>query len=110
MTESIDTSKPTAPVRHPRRALWVGAFITLLAPPIGFAAYFIPMMIYSTVTDGFSLDGLGIGLQGLMFGSVMSFLLGGIPALICAGLVGFVVWRDGTFSYRAAAVFENEQL
>ena len=92
------------PVRYPRRALGVGAFVAALAAPVGFWAFMVPMALYSAVTDGVSLDGLVAAPKNMVLGALFSFVIGGVPALISAVVSGWMVWRQGTLSYVQAAV------
>ena len=96
---SIPTTKQ---VLYPRRALKAAAFITLLAPPVGFLAFMVPMEIHSLVTEGISLDALITAPKILLFGSLFSFVIGGLPALIAAACSGWLIWRNGTISYLQA--------
>ncbi len=94
------------PVRYLKRALGVGAFVVLLAPPIGFWVYFGLMSLrFSRLSEGISVEALKAVPEALAVGSMLSFAIGGVPAIVSALLSAWAVWRNGTLSYWQAAGF-----
>ncbi|HRK25500.1 MAG TPA: hypothetical protein PLQ11_11160, partial [Beijerinckiaceae bacterium] len=78
-----------------RRALAVGAFAELAGPPVGVWLILIPM----AVRNGVGADGpLGIvsAIGGL---TMMSYVFGGLPALVAAVVVGTITYRRGRYGY-----------
>lgn len=93
-------------VRYLRRALGVAAFILLIAPPVGFWVYFALMSLrFSELGAGVSVEALKAVPEAIAVGSLFSYLLGGMPALISAVPSAWVVWRHGTLAYWQAIGF-----
>lgn len=100
-----DEATTIRPARHLRRACRVAAFIVAVAPPVGFWIYFALMSLRFADVSGVSLDALRAVPEALAVGSVLSYLIGGVPALLAAGAGGWWVWRHGTLGYGQAAAF-----
>lgn len=90
------------PVGYLKRALAVGAFVALLAPPLGFWVFLVPVALHSAVTDGISFEALVTAPKVILLGALFSFVIGGVPALISAVVSGWIVSRNGTIRYGQA--------
>ncbi|MEL6299743.1 MAG: hypothetical protein AAFV26_10890 [Pseudomonadota bacterium] len=94
--------------RYARRG-WLAFFVTLIGGPIaGSVAVGLMIGLAGLADTTIAFDqrisnvflGLGIGLAASIFG----LILGCIPALAAATIIGLRVWRHGTVTYRFAAL------